>query len=103
MNAPLETAQAVSFSVGSVPGLGKEPEVAGVVASLKQGEFSKPIIGESGVYVVVVDAVTEAPEVTDFTASKKTLSQQLSTRVDYEVYDALKENADIKDNRVKFY
>ncbi len=103
MNAPVETAQSVVFNAGSIPGMGKEPEVLGAIAALKQGEFSKPIKGISGVYVVVVDQVVEAPEVTDFAAAKKQLNQSLASRADYEVYEALKEKAEIEDNRVKFY
>ncbi len=103
LNTPLETAQMVVFNASSVPGMGKEPAVVGVVAALKAGQVSKPIKGLSGVYVVYVDNVTEAPEVTDFTPSKKQLEQALWGRADYEVYEALKDNADVVDNRVKFY
>lgn len=103
MNAPVESAQNVAFSAGSISGLGKEPEVLGVIAALKSGQMSKPIKGLSGVYVVIADVITEAPEVTDFTPIKKQLEQSLTSRADYEVYDALKEKANIVDNRVKFY
>lgn len=103
MNAPVETAQNVVFNAGSVPGMGKEPEVLGVISSLKAGQVSKPIKGLSGVYVVYVDNVVEAPELTDFAPAKKQLAQTLSSRADYEVYEALKEKAEVKDNRVKFY
>jgi peptidyl-prolyl cis-trans isomerase D len=103
MNAPVETAQNVVFSAGSIPGMGKEPEVLGTIAALKAAQVSKPVIGLSGVYVVYVDNVVEAPEVTDFTALKKQLEQTLASRADYEVYEALKDKAEVKDNRVKFY
>ncbi len=103
MNAPVETAQNVVFSAGSIPGMGKEPEVLGTIAALKAATVSKPVKGLSGVYVVYVDNVVEAPEVTDFAPAKKQLAQTLSSRADYEVYEALKDKAEVKDNRVKFY
>ena len=103
MNTPLETAQNVVFNAGSVPGMGKEPEVVGTVTAMKSAQVSKPIKGLSAVYVVVVDNVVEAPEVTDFAPVKKQLAQTLASRADYEVYEALKEKAEIQDNRVKFY
>ncbi len=103
MNTAVETAQNVVFSAGSIPGMGKEPEVLGTVSALKAAAVSKPIKGLSGVYVVYVDNVTEAPEVTDFVPAKKQLVQTLSSRADYEVYEALKDKAEVKDNRVKFY
>ncbi len=103
MNAPVETAQNVVFSAGSIPGMGKEPEVLGTIAALKAATASKPVKGLSGVYVVYVDNVVEAPEVTDFAPAKKQLAQTLASRADYEVYEALKDKAEVKDNRVKFY
>ncbi len=103
MNAPVETAQNVVFSAGSIPGMGKEPEVLGTIAALKVATVSKPVKGLSGVYVVYVDNVVEAPEVTDFAPAKKQLAQTLASRADYEVYEALKDKAEVKDNRVKFY
>jgi len=103
MNAPVESAQNIVFSAGSIPGMGKEAEVLGFIQVLKPGQFSKPIKGISGVYVVLLDAATEAPEVTDFSPVKKQLEQSLSSRADYEVYEALKEKANVVDNRVKFY
>ena len=103
MNAPVETAQNVVFSAGSIPGMGKEPEVLGTISALKAAAVSKPVKGLAGVYVVYVDNVVEAPEVTDFTAAKKQLEQTLASRADYEVYEALKDKAEVKDNRVKFY
>ena len=83
--------------------MGKEPEVLGTIAALKAATASKPVKGLSGVYVVYVDNVVEAPEVTDFAPAKKQLAQTLSSRADYEVYEALKDKAEVKDNRVKFY
>ena len=33
MNTAVETAQSVVFSAGSIPGMGKEPEVLGTIAA----------------------------------------------------------------------
>jgi peptidylprolyl isomerase/peptidyl-prolyl cis-trans isomerase D len=67
------------------------------------GDISSPIKGDQGVYVVYLDSKSEAPAQTEFGANTSILNSSLSSRVDYEVFEALKEKADITDNRSKFF
>jgi peptidyl-prolyl cis-trans isomerase D len=93
----------LSFTSGYIQNIGVEPAVVGVVSTLKKGDISKPITGQAGVYVVVVDEIAEAPESKDYTATKQQLDQQNRQRAEYEVFNALKEKAGIEDNRSRFY
>ena len=102
-NLPLEVKSGVSFSANAIQGLGREPALLGAVAGMKAGSISAPIKGEQGVYIVYLESKSEAPAQTDFTVNKTSLNSSLSSRVDYEVYEALKEKADITDNRSKFF
>ena len=52
--------------------------------------------------MVAVASVNEAPLPKDFKAKQKELEQANSYRVDGELYDALKEKANIEDHRGKF-
>jgi hypothetical protein len=52
---------------------------------------------------VYTESVTAAPALTDYTTQQKMAISQLQPRVDYEVYDALKTNANIVEHLVKFY
>lgn len=103
MNLPVLSMENLSFSSNALPGAGKEEKVIGVTTTLKSNAISKPIEGQSGVFVVRVEAVTEAPAIKEYTAMKMQSESTLQSRVGYEVFDALKENADVEDHRSKFY
>ena len=86
----------------SVPNAGFEPKVVGLAFSSKAGVVSKPIEGNSGVYVIATKAVTKAPAIKkydDFIAKVKQQAVGNSGRF----MQALKEDADIVDNRADFY
>lgn len=97
-----ESASLLSFSSNSIPG-GFEPNVVGAFYGVEQQQMSTPIVGNSGVYVVSTESIKESPAPKDYTALKKQLESQLQPRADFEVYNALKELAEIEDNRAKFY
>jgi peptidyl-prolyl cis-trans isomerase D len=103
VNGRVEPIQNVTFSAGFVPGLGREAEISAQAFILPKGKISDPIKGESGVYIMQVDEVKAAPATTDYKNQINTLAQQLKSRAEYEVFEALKEKSDIKDNRIKFY
>lgn len=92
----------VGFAMYSIPGLGNEGAVLGTVSAMKPNTLSKPIKGNTGVFVVMVKNVEAAPAPKDYNEQKKKGSTNTAMRVDYEVTEALKEKADIKDNRMKF-
>ncbi len=91
----------VSYSSVRIPQLGSEPKVAGVVAALEQGKLSYPIKGENGVYVVKVTNISTQNITPEF-YKQRTLKQMQRTAA-YRAYEALKEAANIKDKRYKFY
>ncbi len=97
-----ESASLLSFSSNSIPG-GFEPNVVGAFYGVEQQQMSTPIVGNSGVFVVSTESIKESPAPKDYTALKKQLDSQLQPRADFEVYNALKELAEIEDNRAKFY
>ncbi|MDP1744169.1 MAG: SurA N-terminal domain-containing protein [Bacteroidota bacterium] len=103
MKLNLEQAKQINFNTTSIPGAGNQPALIGAVSALKAKATSKPLVGKDGVYVVYVEAVTEAPVQKDFKAQQEAALMQLQPRVDYEVYDALKTNANITERLFTFY
>jgi peptidyl-prolyl cis-trans isomerase D len=103
LGQPALTASNVNFGAPYIQNIGMEPEVVGTVFTLKQGQLSKPIKGESGVFAVQVESFTEPPATKDYTQAKNQAMQQLGSRATYEVFNALKEKANVVDNRGKFY
>lgn len=86
----------------SIPGAGFEPKVVGTALASKVGQMSKPIDGNSGVYVIVTKAETKAPAIQNYDEYVNKLKQQVAS-YSGRVIQALKENADIEDNRAEFY
>lgn len=56
------SAKDLTITSNAVTGVGSEPLVVGKAFSLNQGETSSPIVGNSGVFLIKVDQITEAPD-----------------------------------------
>ncbi len=96
-------AENITFANPSIQGEGREPEVIGSAFTLKPGALSKPLKGNSGVYVVVVESFTEPKPTKDYSENKIGILSNLKSRAEYELFNALKEKANIEDNRGRFY
>ncbi|HLN54293.1 MAG TPA: SurA N-terminal domain-containing protein [Lentimicrobium sp.] len=93
----------ITIGANSLPGFGKEDEVIGTVFTLKEGDMSKPVKGNQGVFMVIIDKVSKAAPKDDYTPEKKMLSSAFITRSQREINEALKKRADIEDHRLMFY
>lgn len=98
----VESAKDVSFSSYSIPGMGQEPRIIGMIPTLQKGQMSIPLKGQTGVFVVMVEEVIPADENADYSVNKLQLEQMLQNNTN-RTMDALKEKFGIKDNRYKFY
>lgn len=98
----VENAASVNFAAYAIPGMGQEPRISGQAVTLGQGQMSVPIEGQTGVFVIMVESVTPAPETTDYTAVKNQLNQGF-TSISNSALDALKEKFGVVDKRYKFY
>lgn len=98
----VEQAKDVNFNTPSIPGSANEPTVIGMVSAMKAKTMSPPIKGNEGVFLVYVESVTPAVAQKDYKEQQKNQLSALQPRVDYETYEALKENANITEHLVKF-
>lgn len=103
LNSVAADADNISFMNGYIMGIGNEPKVTGNIFGMKQGQLSKAIAGDNGVCVVFVKSFTEPPAVKDYSESMNQLRDQRRQRSEYEVQAALKEAAEIEDDRGRFY
>lgn len=97
-------ASAVNFASSSIPSIGSDQKVIGTITTLQQNQVSEPIQGVSAVYVIRVDAITEAPEMqeADIELRKQTAAFQNRSNLENKAFQALREIADVKDYRYKF-
>jgi peptidyl-prolyl cis-trans isomerase D len=101
--ATVRTADGVTLNSVNVPGLGLEPEVVGKVFGLQAGNRSAPFVGQSGVFVVEQTQLTPAPAPENLVEVKSQLAGMRTGRVEGSIYEAIREKADIKDNRHRFF
>ncbi len=102
MALTVEKADNLSFSSYNVASIGREDALIGTATAMKVGTTSKAIKGDNGVFIVSIASVNEGTLPKDFKNKQKEMEQMTGGRVDYELYDALKEKANIEDHRGKF-
>ncbi|WP_040281475.1 peptidylprolyl isomerase [Psychroserpens damuponensis] len=100
---PATNASAVNMKNPTLTGAGLEPKVVGVAFGLSDGETSGLVDGEKGVYMVSVSNIQEATKLDNYQSIANRLSTARSNAAQTKVYNALKETADIEDNRATFY
>jgi len=93
----------LKLASNTLPSAGFDPIAVGVAFSLNDGERSKPVKGENGVLIIEMQHKTVAPDIGDYTAHQAGLSQERMQRSSFNIAEAIKEKADIKDYRYKFY
>lgn len=103
VKATAEKVENQTFANSSVMGVGREGAVVGNVFAMKVNKISEPIKGDAGVFVVQVTEITPPAATKDYKANQTQVQGALKQRVDYELFEALKEKADVQDNRAKFY
>ena len=91
-----------NFAAYTVSGVGFEPELQAAVVTLPANKISEPIEGKNGVYVVQVKNV-QNPTTVDPTSEKNLMARSYRSRVNYQVFEAVKEAAKIVDRRSEFY
>lgn len=83
----------------NVEGLGHDDIFVGSALGIKSGKVSPPTAGDNGVFVLNVTSVEEGQAPADFKNQKRMLEQMLTGRADYEVFNVLKELAEIEDHK----
>ncbi|HIP36133.1 MAG TPA: hypothetical protein EYG85_04705 [Crocinitomix sp.] len=99
----IQTATVMFNSNAIQGGSTNEPKIIGAIFSVPQDltPLLKPIEGNSGVYVIRINKIEPAPEMNDYTAEKQSLRATRQANADNLVIRALREKADVKDNRAK--
>lgn len=100
-NTTVKSASGINMKNPTISGAGREPLVVGAAFGLKEGETSKLIDGANGVYLVQVTKVTPAVALENYQATANRVEQQKASVVNTKLYNALKEAANIEDNRAK--
>ena len=102
-NANVYSTDELKLSSNTLPNVGFAAKAVGRAFALNEGEVSEPIITENGVVVIELQSITPAPEIADYATYKEQLQQQQGPRTSNNIAQAVREAADIEDERYKFY
>ncbi|HLV15655.1 MAG TPA: peptidylprolyl isomerase [Xanthomarina sp.] len=95
----VQTALAINMKNPTISGAGKEGVVVGTAFGLKEGETSKLIEGERGVYMIQVTKRTPVAELDNYQGFANQVGTAKAGNVNAKLYNALKEASEIEDNR----
>ncbi len=98
------TAEGLSFANQSVPGIGRDAVFVGTAMAMEEGETSGVVEGENAVYVIQVTTAHDpgAPQPSDYSNLQEQLTSSQQNLVRAQWITALRESADIEDNRRLF-
>lgn len=96
----IENAQ---FKQNSILYIGNDYSVQGTILGMKKGEYSKPIVGEQGVYVFFCNDVTPSPETPDIESLVAKTTAKYQTGIEAQIDAVLKDNAGLENLFDKYY
>ena len=103
MSSSVDSVKFVSFGTHRISGIGVEPKLNAAVSLAKVNEVSAPVQGNSGVYVFKVYAENQDAKEFDEAATIRSLDASNMYRLSYQAIQELINDADIEDNRIRFY
>ena len=92
----------VALAGGMLPSVGAEPKVVGTAFGLAAGKTSGLIDGKAGVFMVRTKNVVKAADLPNYSSYTSRMNAEARSSVSGRISAALKENADIEDNRSEF-
>ena len=99
----IKTAAAVNMKNPTLSGAGREPYIVGAAFGLQEGQTSKLLLGNLGMYMIQVTKINYAAELPSYQAAANRVSTAKSSNVSTVLFNALRESAKIEDNRATFY
>ncbi len=104
LNLQVEAGLNQSFLNGMLANYGREANVMGAVFGSKPKVLSKATQGDNAVFLYFISEFSEpAASTDDYKSNASNLTTTARQRVDYEIFDALKDKADIEDKRAVFF
>jgi peptidyl-prolyl cis-trans isomerase D len=102
-NTSVASASALTVKSPTIAGAGSEPLIVGTAFAMSEGETSDLIEGNTGVFMFKLVKKEEPVKLDNYSTYATSLKNANSAKVNAEVMEALKANAEIQDNRKTFY
>jgi len=94
--------QNIVFANPILPGAQAEYKLVGTIFGSPVNKLSKPVAGQQGVYVFIVDNFTNPAPLTNAVREKQQIGQIMLQRSGGQIFEALKDKDNVKDYRAKF-
>lgn len=102
-DANVYSASDIKISSNNLAHAGKAAEAIGTIFSLNDGQTSEPISTDNGIVIVQLEGTTPAPEIADYSLHAGNLKRTRESRASYYLGELIKEKAEVKDERYKFF
>jgi len=99
--SPVDTLRNIRFAQSSFPGIGREPVIAAVAYAKSVNETSAPFRGNTGVFMLKALDKRDVPSDTSYEA--RLMNDNIFSAVSRGLFESLKKNAKIEDNRFTFF
>jgi peptidyl-prolyl cis-trans isomerase D len=103
LNVTVDTVDQLNFTAYNFPKFGPEPELIGTIFTMKKNELSAPVRGKMAIYEVLLEDITAPANAANTDMIKMQTLSNFKSRVENEVYKAIKDNTKIVDNRIFYY
>ena len=103
MNSSVDSVKFISFSTRRIAGIGVEPKLNAMVSLAQKDQLSAPVAGNNGVYVFKVYEQNKDAKSYDEAAEIQALNASNGYRFNFQAIQHLVDNANIEDNRIRFY
>ena len=103
MQSKIDSVKFISFTTPRITGIGLEPKLNAKVSLAEIGNLEGPVSGNNGVYVFTVIEKNQDQEEYNETEQIRNLDATNAYRFGYVAIQTLINNAEITDNRIRFY
>ena len=103
MNTNPDTVKFITMATSRITNIGVEPKLNALVTYSPLNTVSEPVDGNNGVYVFEVINRNNGNSIYDDGMQKSMLEMNNSYRISGYAFRMMQQNADIEDNRVRFY
>jgi peptidylprolyl isomerase/peptidyl-prolyl cis-trans isomerase D len=101
-NTTVRTANNVNLKSSSLSGVGSEPRVSGAMYSAELDKIYSSVVGSRGVFSFILNKRELPTALPNYEASRNRIAQSRK-RMTFKIYEAIKNAAEVEDNRANMY
>lgn len=101
-NTTIRNLSSVNLNTPSIPGVGTEPDVLGAMYTAELNTLYTKVVGDKGVFAFVIKNKELPTALPNYNTNRNKLAETRKSQT-FKLFEAIKKNVDIEDNRAAFY